>query len=467
MYSSKNLFLNISKRKTKINSPPPPSPNQCHPYCGSNMSQPNECEWYTVWISKPDWFETLHHLNRTKIEKLEIVGNSTSPLSLKRQDLVNIINEAIRFKCDSLSFMSIDFREFFDFVVFSSGPFSTVFPVTKLYFENCASVTSCISQIFNTASDIHREYRVRDITFSRCLDDFITLKRRIVTGLTDNYYVLSIRYIYQNSVTPPSPSSSSQYDNNDRLNRQINKLLRRNRAIYFNYQDCVLTLFAIKKFRPESLLGSVPRDIMLMLAKIIYEMTYKQYNNKENTDEGLTDDDAELIYDRHQLSRGHLDVFKLHYNKDWLAYLTPLQELRRKKVTLNRLVISGEDMLNGSIYVISEIIINTNTKILEVYGVNFGLTQPQRFNYHGENYDGENFNGDDSRIGEITDLEYPELQLEEVHFTMCKNIPIFLEFLLKLTNKWFRYDERVNNIALLPSRGLQEQDRMFSIHIYK
>lgn len=392
-------------------------------------SDQGELDEFVIVLNKPGWFGDLRNQKYSKIKQFTILGpaRDIGNSKLYNTDLIGLIQEAIRLRCDVFLFRHVDFILFRDILYGYSLPIKTI------ELEVCDNIEMFIPQIFNVETNAcyNRQYRVDNLAFNFYSgpDNFIRLKSRIERALQYNYQFRLIRY-----PTVAVNLTESQSEKSGELNRDINKLLRRNLAIKSISRDSILTLLLIRRFRNGTLLNLLPRDVVLILVKILLGIIneYKHILGASGKIDGIM---VESTYNKLKAPRGHQEILNISYGVQSYEQLKPWRELKRNGITLNKLVLvplaenvsnfGGTRMSN-----VFNLLINTNVRILEIHGMDF-----DDMSWEGINGAREQLTGDDSRISGIMTCEYPEPSLTNIHLVKCKNIPLFISYFIKVMNK--------------------------------
>lgn len=427
------------------------------------MSLENYVNEIVIYLREDNWLIKLRDVKSDKVNIFRISGNGPVTHNVTKLDIVtmlDIINEATRFKCNVFKFYRVDF------ILFKEVTFHITLPVTHLYFERCDNVNVFIPHIFNTFKNEHNngttkgigrnnksavrgKSRVENVWFSCCCGDSLELKKRINIELRNNY---QFRRIQHAGAYRTSNDTSNKL--HDRLNRDTNKLLRRNIVVRSIFQMSILTLIGLRRFDRKSLINLLPRDIVLIISRILWESREEYCHLLGNRllgsggsfvgNKGKFDDfDIEAIYNKNKLPTDHKELLNIEYNEWDDKCLNALKELQCKRITLNKLVIAGvtsafaSDSYNPNtirfsfISVIFNISTDTNIRILEIRDMDFDEDTIMLEPVNG----GETLNGDDSKIWELHGLEYPNLHFVEIHLIRCKNIWNFLDYFLRLMTK--------------------------------
>lgn len=412
------------------------------------------------------WLVAMTSLKHNRIKRFKICGNNplgygTSQLSPK--DLKRIIRGAIRFKCSVFIFSRIDFGLFKDIT------YSMSLPVTSVHFERCMGVDNFISQIPNTNLDpslngYNYEDRVRHISFFACFSTLTEVKSQIVSALEKNYRLSGIDHIISNRTIT---DKNKAY--NDELNLCINKLLRRNVVCRLVCQESILTLIMVRRFRTNTTLNCLPKEIVLMVARMLWK-TKEEYCHMLGIDGKISSSAIESKYNEYQLPRGNIPLLNIIFNGSNHESMVPLKELKRKKITLDKLIISTEEYVSGAptddirfgfMLNLFHMLVSTNVKILEIHNMDFDEDTIMR----EPDVERENLDGDDSRIGNIRSPEYPELKLTEVHLVKCSNVYHFISTLLGIVDKARKpEDERFSYNGM--SLESIESDITYSISLF-
>ena len=398
----------------------------------------------TIGLLNQSWYSILTNLKYTRIKRFRIRGRPLGLigelLELDSTDMLTIVREAIRFKCDVFIFEGLDFKSF------EGAQAAISLPVVSVHFEKCNNVKMFVSQVFNLYSNIlhfqhqlcdyDQRHRVNDVTFSHCHDGYIELKRQVIWALERNYRFKFIRYIkFQNK-------SIYHKGEQDKLNCDTNKLLRRNLVGRLIRRDAIATLLGINRFRRKNVLSSQPRDIILIIAGMLWKKK-EEYCNVLGLAGKLEGFDTEFIYAKSQLPRGNEESLTVVYNEIDGNSFRDLKELQHKKITLDKLIIHTADPIPDTypdairfklIPNLFAILIDTRTKLLEIYNMNFEKDTIMREPVEPVDAK-ETLNGDDSKIEVFRNMDYTKAQLTEIRLVRCMNILNFVNYLSGILNK--------------------------------
>ena len=115
----------------------------------------------TIGLLNQSWYSILTNLKYTRIKRFRIRGRPLGLigelLELDSTDMLTIVREAIRFKCDVFIFEGLDFKSF------EGAQASISLPVVSVHFEKCNNVKMFVSQVFNLYSNIlHFQHQLCD-----------------------------------------------------------------------------------------------------------------------------------------------------------------------------------------------------------------------------------------------------------------------------------------------------------------
>lgn len=393
-----------------------------------------------IELKQHNWLGGLQNLKYISIRRCIIFGSrrDIGSSELNPTDLISIVKEITRLNCSILTFRNVNF------ILFRDIMFCYSLPVKSIHIDLCSNMEMFIPQIFNMnicAPESNRkyshQYTVTELAFNfySTAEDFLQLKNRMQLALQYNYIFQSIQY-------PRAIPKLTEYQakKNEEFNRQINQLLRRNIVLRSTCLESILTLFLIKKYRSKTLLNFLPRDIILIISRILFSMIFEsQYilgiSNK------LDDPIIETLYNKSTAPKGHQDLLIINYDGIKRTSSKPLKELKCKQITVNKLVVieSITDVGIFSSHRISNIfrlLIDTKVKILEIQNVdlpNVDIRQTL------ENR--EYLNGDDSRMRDLLDSKYPEPSLTNIYLVKCKNSQFFAAYFIKIMNKTINLTE--------------------------
>lgn len=392
-----------------------------------------------IYLEEDDWLVKLRAIKHNGVSVFRIRGNRrVADISVKLDiaDIMDIVTEAIRLDCIMFEFTRVDF------IPFRDATFYLTLPVMHLRFERCDNVKFFISHIFGNNFDkstakYNSGHRVNTLWFFNCNDDSLELKKRIKIDLRNNYQFRTIQY---GRLSRRSTDTSNKV--HDKLNCDINKLLRRNTVCRLIFQRSILTLISLKRFKKNCLINLLPKDVVLIICNMLYK-SKEEYCYLLGSKIKLDDPNIEIIYNKNKLPADHQELLTMEYNSWNGKCINPLKELQRKRITLDKLVISdvtssfvcdsyNSDAIRFSfIPLVFTISRDLKIKILEIRNMDFDEDTIMAESIIGT----ETLNGDDSKIWELHDLDYVDLQFTEIHLVECKNTWNFIEYFGRLMSK--------------------------------
>jgi hypothetical protein len=385
-----------------------------------------------VLLSKDSWSVKVEidqiSENKLKTKPLRIEGhNKGNPKAkLNAKHFIDIIELGKRESYKAFVFCDIDFS------LFRGLSFIESLPVKTVYFEQCESVGALLCQILGNGSSDHGN-QVNSVSFFNCKMDTISLKESILTYLKYNYHFQSIDFIDSNK-------SLRNVETVSGLNKKINYFLRRNFVYRSICKEVIVILLGIKKFRKGTVVNSQPRDVLLIISKLLLKRI-NEYCHVLYISERLNRVHIDSAYDKYIEGNdkiNHQHSLTLIYNECNPKCLDPLINLKNRRTNLNWLVISDTEYLNGAITdmrisfipKIFELLIYTKTKILTINNIDFN----DRF-LKESNVENETLNGNDDVIDGLRGHNFPAFSLKEIHLVYCTNLRNFLYFFLRLFTK--------------------------------
>ena len=402
-------------------------------------------------LSTDFWILAMSNMKCTRIKRFRIRGSTIEHdnlLALKPEDLTRIVRGAIRYKCEIFMFRYLDFK------LFDNTKDLIGLPVSIIHIENCLNCHMFVPQIFNLKYPVTNEHRVHCASFIRCEyqnDRSLKLRESILTSLQRNYMFSIIRH-WDYDLEP--------IEQKNQLDLGINKLLRRNIVCKLLWKDCILIVLGIRRFRKGTLLNSQPRDIILIIARMLWKRKY-EYCQILGITGKLDNLDVESIYSKSQQPRENIKLLSITYNETDVNCLDSLKELKSKGLSLDKLFIcstisalDGNNGLIGLIPSLFEILTSTNTKILEIHDMNFSRDRIMQQPFSKNVY----LNGDDPKMRGIGNIEFPDLPFTEIKLVRCKNCWYFLHYLLQIMNTKIDDIEKIFDFTGLSVESLDNDD---------
>ena len=444
---------------------------------GKTTTEESYINEVVINLMEDEWFVKLCSLKYNRVKRFIIHGNTMRItnffVKLHAMSLLNIINEAIRVKCAVFEFNQVDF------ILLKDAKFPIILPVRHLHFQKCDNVIFFVPHIFSICSNKHnnriikgigREYgrinakvfeydqitendrsNVNTIWFSDCRGDSLELKNRVNINLRNNYQFRTIQY-----AGPIRASNDASNKSHGELNKSTNKLLRRNAVGRLIFKQSILTLIGLRRFNRGSLINLLPRDIVLIITGMLYK-SKGQYchslgNNLFDDKEKLKDFDIEDIYRKSKLPTGHQELLNVEYSEYNDKCLDTLRDLCRKRITINKLVMTDVtpafddafDVHNHNIlhtikfhlmHNLFVMLMDTKTKILEIHNMDFDEDTIML----ESNDEGETLDGDDAKIWKLNGPDRWDLPFMEIHLVGCRDIWNFLHYFLKLVERVGKY----------------------------
>jgi hypothetical protein len=393
------------------------------------------------------WRNVLTDVGYETVGTIHIVGYSKYLISLN--EVLFVIDRALQLKTSCIIFSHIDFFGFKE--VKTLHPW----PIKSLLFKSCSNLQFYHKQIFtmtrnkkgNSATSLEHLF-FENRKFS--LEQLRTFKAEIGSQMSLNF---QITYIYID--TQSGLVDQHRDPKNLKLNYSLNAMIKKNIVARLNCRQAVFTVLMAFERRAGSIFNLLPREIIMMLAKLIWssrtQLAWIPQSNIAKPSTVLDLFDWKLILQQHNrfiAPMGNRDTLHLKLDSrlydEWVA---PLNELLKNRCLLTSLLITVSGVIyeksfnvaNCKIYprtvaMILSKLIDAEVEQLEMRGIDFDDSK----GYDDVETAGsllEDFNGEDDKMHEIDQVGYRDLRLTEVRLVKCLEIGQFLRYLFKYLDK--------------------------------